>query len=1270
MYKRLILTALVCLFFAANASAERHVVKAVPNDFAISIEESNYDRTVINFEIGAYDKVPVEIDGETYYQISYKEGSNLLIKGEPSLPRICKSIIIPDDAEVRINVLSSEYIDIPETPVAPSKGVIYRNTDPAGIPYTMGPVYNTSLWYPSQLAGLRRPYIMRDYRGTVIELSAFRYNPATKTLRVYTTVTVEVITVGTSTINIIENRKPGAKILPEFEQLYQRRFINYEEQAIIQSSPDLSLSRYSAVGEAGDMLIITHDAFHSALLPLAGWKMQKGIRTTIVDVSSIGNNETDIKAYIQSFYDNPDYNLGWVLLVGDAAEVAPAYVTDGASDPSYSKLAGDDDYPDIFIGRFSAQSLADVETQVTRTIDYEKNPAGTYWFHKATGIASDQGDGIGHDGGEIDYEHMEYIRQDLLGFTYTVVDAIYDPGASHYTVSAALNEGRSFVNYAGHGSTTSWSTTNFGTYHINNLTNDNKLPLVISVGCVNGNFTGTTVCFAETWLRATNMGVATGAIGAYMSSINQSWAPPMDAQDEAVDLLVAREKTTIGGICFNGSCKMIDENGSAGVAMFDTWHIFGDPSVLIWTDTPSPLTVYHNSLILSDQTEFSLEVVGEVGALCALYADGVLYGSAYTDVNGLATIAIDKTLPAVGQTVTLTVTAFNGLPYIVDLDVNSSSEALVIYDTYSINDITGNNNVLADAGESIQLGMQLENIGPGEALGVEATLSSSDSYVTINDAYETFGDIPGSNGTSFVADAFDFDIDVNTPDDYNISFHLEITGTESTVWTSDFSIPVHRPDLGFISVTVDDAAGNANGVLDPGETAEIVVSIENTGSGLAAVITGVLSESDPFVTVDDADGSFGDLAGGGGTGDNQSDVFIISADPSSLTGYPVTLDLELTDINGYTTIVNIDLVVGDREIFYSDDFSVNKGWTGLGGDAEWTIGPAAGGVGDDAYGSPDPEFDTSPTEDNNVLGNDLEPDTGGDYNSQIPDTNWVVSPIYDCTDYIGIQLVFNRWLGVESHQYDHVFIEAYDGSGWVQIYENIETVEDIAWQEAAFDLSAVADNNPDFRLRFGLGPTDTYWQYCGWNIDDLILKGYYRGETGNPSFAFSPEELSATVYQNYFGEDTLHIFNNGDAVLRIRFTGGESWIVPPDELIYVPVDGSVDIEITLNETGLPAGDYVGTVDFSSNQRDFRNGTIPVNLTVMPTYLCGDADSDGGINILDVVYLINDIYKDGPSPDPPECGDVNSDGNLDILDITLIINFIYKEGREPNCPHDF
>ena len=55
MYKRLTLTLLVCLLLATFAQAERQEVKTVINDFALSIEESTPDRTVISFEIGAYD---------------------------------------------------------------------------------------------------------------------------------------------------------------------------------------------------------------------------------------------------------------------------------------------------------------------------------------------------------------------------------------------------------------------------------------------------------------------------------------------------------------------------------------------------------------------------------------------------------------------------------------------------------------------------------------------------------------------------------------------------------------------------------------------------------------------------------------------------------------------------------------------------------------------------------------------------------------------------------------------------------------------------------------------------------------------------------------------------------------------------------------------------------------------------------------------------------------------------------------------------------------
>ena len=117
------------------------------------------------------------------------------------------------------------------------------------------------------------------------------------------------------------------------------------------------------------------------------------------------------------------------------------------------------------------------------------------------------------------------------------------------------------MNYCGHGSQTSWGSTGFSNTHVNALTNDGLLPFITSVACNNGTFTGGT-CFAEAWLRAQHNGQPTGAIATYMSYISQSWAPPMYAEDEAVDLLIADEKRTIGGLWFNGSCEMIDATGA------------------------------------------------------------------------------------------------------------------------------------------------------------------------------------------------------------------------------------------------------------------------------------------------------------------------------------------------------------------------------------------------------------------------------------------------------------------------------------------------------------------------------------------------------------------------------------------------------------------------------------------------------------------------------------------------------------------------------------
>ncbi|MCX6827820.1 MAG: C25 family cysteine peptidase, partial [candidate division Zixibacteria bacterium] len=719
MRARLLLTCLLILSAFSFGRAERVMLNS-GGTANVTVIESNDLHTVVRFEIGSFDKERLDINGDNYFQITCSGEGNLLQAGNPDLPHLCRSIIVPDDAEVMVKLLAEDYVDFPETPVAPSKGNLLRTVDPKDVPYSFSSVYNSNQWFPSEVVALREPYILRDYRGTVIELNPFRYNPALRTLRVYKSVTVDVVTTGRSERNIMIRNGNALRLVRDFDIIYDSRFINYGQVK----------GKYVPLQESGDMLIITYQPFHQTMEPLVEWKRQKGIKTTVIDISVIGNTSTQIKNFIQHFYDTT--NLAWVLLVGDAAQVATPTASGGSSDPSYAKVAGTDDYPDIFVGRFSAQNATEAQTQVTRTIDYEKVPLSGAWLHQGTGVAS--AEGPGHNGGEYDNVHMNKIRDTLLAYTYTLVDQIYDPSGTAAQVSAALNSGRGIVNYTGHGSTTAWSTTGFSNSNVNALTNDNLLPFIFSVACVNGNFAGTT-CFAEAWLRAQHNGQPTGAIATYMSSINQSWNPPMDAQDEAAHLIRRELSTTVGGLCYNASCKMIDINAADGVEMYDTWHIFGDPSVVFRTNTPFALTVNHAGAVIYGLPEFIVEVAGMPGAQCTFYRDGIIYGSAYTDANGIAHIPTDMSLP-IGEDITLTVTVRNATPYITTIPVTPPAGPYLLYQSSAVNDELGNGDGLLNNGEAVKLGVGLINVGPDDALEVVTTLSSTDPYVTITDNSE------------------------------------------------------------------------------------------------------------------------------------------------------------------------------------------------------------------------------------------------------------------------------------------------------------------------------------------------------------------------------------------------------------------------------------------------------------------------------------------------------------------------------------------------------
>ncbi|SYZ74036.1 putative Bacterial leucyl aminopeptidase [Candidatus Zixiibacteriota bacterium] len=66
----------------------------------------------------------------------------------------------------------------------------------------------------------------------------------------------------------------------------------------------------------------------------------------------------------------------------------------------------------------------------------------------------------------------------------------------------------------------------------------------------------------------------------------------------------------------------------------------------------------------------------------------------------------------------------------------------------------------------------------------------------------------------------------------------------------------------------------------------------------------------------------------------------------------------------------------------------------------------------------------------------------------------------------------------------------------------------------------------------------------------------------------------------------------------------------------------------------------------------------------PAELYGDVNGDKTLNILDVAYLINYLYKSGPAPGNINNADPNHSCTANILDVAYLINYLYKGGPTP------
>ena len=674
---------IISLVFSSSMFANNLDVFNAEDAIKIEVIEQNENYVIINYMINNYLIDDFTYKNEVFHKVSIAGEPNFLIQGAPDLPHINRSLIIPDYFSGSISILNSESIQISNINILPSKGNIPRNIDINQIPYIKGDIYAQNVFFPSNIAELKDPYILRDFRGQVIQINPFLFNSVTGILEIYTNITIRVDFNGISSINQYINRDDSKALVYDFDSLYRSHFLNYATYQ----------TRYTALEEDGEMLVICYDSFCDETQPFVDWKNQKGIKTTLVPKSDAGSTVSSIKSYITDFYNSHD--LTYLLLVGDKSQI-PSQETgsgwsQGESDIYYAYLSGNDSYPEFFVGRFSSQNTNHIETEVERSIEYERDPQlNAEWYTKGLMIASNEGAGNGHDGGEADWQHARNMREDLLGYYYTDIDEMYDcshggednnGNPSDSMVKNAINAGLGIMHYTGHGDTDVWVTSNFNSGDINALTNANQLPFICTVGCKSGDFGGT--CLGEMFTYATNGGEPSGAIATFMSTIYQSWAPPMEAQDEMVDILTEsysnNRKYTFGGISLNGCLKMNDAYGSSGDDETDHWTLFGDPSIALRTNAPISISISHNGTISEDEQAYEVIIDNSYdNLLAALSYEGLYLGSAYAEGN-VAVIVLEEDISSYTQ-LTLTVTGYNTTSVIETVSVGESCASYILGD--------------------------------------------------------------------------------------------------------------------------------------------------------------------------------------------------------------------------------------------------------------------------------------------------------------------------------------------------------------------------------------------------------------------------------------------------------------------------------------------------------------------------------------------------------------------------------------------------------------
>lgn len=876
MKKVFFIATLICLYAISNASESKYgKILLNPSKSEAKIENRQNDGVLISLSWSHLTTKEVDTEMGRFVSITSKNLTKTYNTGNPEIPVFSEIIEIPHGAKVSVKVVSynEELVSMNNLGISqkiiPAQPSLSKSDDPSSVPFSFNKeVYETDSFLTGKIADYEDIGFLRHTRLGRVIVNPIQYNPKSNTLKILNNIKVQVI---------FENVDPE-------KTNYAKKKLSSPYFATINGISNNLTSKELITNTPITYVIVSDPMFQEALQPFIEWKKLKGFHVieAYTNDSEVGATTTSIKAYLKNLYENPPEGVNapsFGLIVGDYQQI-PAFsgsatIDDHVSDLYYFEYTNDY-LPEVYYGRFSAQTVEQLQPQIDKTLEYEKflmdDPS--YLSNQVLIAGVDGNFAPTHGNGHIRYAHQYYSNEDngINAYTYLYQNAqesttgiSSDQSAASASIRLNISEGVSLANYTAHCSPSGWGDPSFSTNQIGSLANAGKYGVWIGNCCLSSTF-NENECFAEAALRAENK----GAIGYLGGSNNTFWdedyyygvgtgtvvsnptyenfgTGAYDAifhtqANEVND--ISKWFVTQGQINVSGNLAVEASSSPRKRYYWEIYHLMGDPSLAPYLWVPETMEVSVNpSVIILGMNSLSIQAAPY--AQVALSFNSKLISVGITDENGILELTFNPNDLTPGEA-TLVVTAQNYEPFISEVTVSPADEPYIVVDSFTTS-------ASPDYGQTINLTVSLENVSddPYTASEVSASLSSTSEFVTIANGTLAAGTI-AFNQTETFEDAFTFTVANNVPDQTQIIFTISITGNyngNSYSWEQNLSIKANAPIFAISSVTINDGDEGIPGILDPSETADLIISIENTGHADANNLGALLTSTSEYVEI-------------------------------------------------------------------------------------------------------------------------------------------------------------------------------------------------------------------------------------------------------------------------------------------------------------------------------------------------------------------------------------------------------------------------------------